>query len=340
MNTQKFKIQFILLGIAICLVAEVAVYSLNHAFGLWSPIVNVQVPERLGIFYPERHAGGGMFTNPLLECGGEAGMNSYTEFRISEPDLNDFVSKTTSKYSLSLMSVYLRDLNNGPWIGINEDKQFIGGSLLKVPLLISYLKWSESNPMLLSKKIEYKSEITSNVQYYSPSKQITAGHAYTVEELLQYMIEYSDNNAAELLFENIDKNEFNKVFVALGMGDPDPNNPYSVTTKTYSSFFRILYNASYLNIANSEKALLMLSKAEFNRGLQAGIPSSLAVSHKFGIRSDGDVNQLHDCGIVYYPDHPYLLCVMSRGGTFDDMAKSIAEVSKYVYKNIENLQNK
>jgi len=27
--------------------------------------------------------------------------------------------------------------------------------------------------------------------------------------------------------------------------------------------------------------------------------------------------QLHDCGIVYYPETPYLLCVMTKGWNFE-----------------------
>jgi hypothetical protein len=45
--------------------------------------------------------------------------------------------------------------------------------------------------------------------------------------------------------------------------------------------------------------------------------------------------QLHDCGIVYYPHKPYLLCVMTRGKSSDDNSKMIAEISKLVYREVD-----
>lgn len=99
---------------------------------------------------------------------------------------------------------------------------------------------------------------------------------------------------------------------------------------------RVLFNATYLNDANSEKALVLLSKATFDKGLTAGVPSTIVVSHKFGEHvngADGVINsvELHDCGIVYYPKNPYLLCVMTRGKNINDLQNTIKEISNTVY---------
>ncbi len=324
----------ILIGFLICIALEFAVYNLNHKYHLFEPFFVVNKPVAF-----EKHEGGGSFTNPLLECLSSEQSESLEQFSVSKDKVSELVEKVKVKHGLTDISVYVRDLNNGPWMGINQDKKFIGGSLLKVPMLISYLKLAEDDPNILKKEIEYKEQKVTNDQYFSPSRQIEVGKKYTVGELLEYMIYYSDNNAAYLLSENIDHVNFNRVFAALGFGDPDPNQPFPVDTKTYAGFFRILFNSSYLSKLSSEKALFMLSKSEFNRGLQALLPKNILVSHKFGIRSDGPVNQLHDCGIVYYPNNPYLVCIMSRGGTFDNMADSIAEVSKFVYDEVAESQH-
>lgn len=322
----------ILIGIVLCILLEFGVYNLNHKYHFFPPIFQTTLPITSSAY--EKHEGGGNLTNPLLECVGVSDDHSLGQLDISDPELTAFTASIQKKYNLPMMSVYVRDLNNGPWIGVNQGENFIGGSLLKVPMLISYYKLADNDPSILNKVIEYKTQAVDNTQYYSPSQQIEVGKKYTVEELLKYMTYYSDNNAAYLLSQNIDPKEFDKVFQALGLGDPDINKPYPVDTKTYAGFFRILFNASYLSKSSSEKVLDLLSHTEFNRGLQGLIPKSIVVSHKFGIRTDGNVNQLHDCGIVYYPGHPYLLCIMSRGGTFDNMASSIAEVSKFVFDQV------
>lgn len=72
------------------------------------------------------------------------------------------------------------------------------------------------------------------------------------------------------------------------------------------------------------------------KALTAGIPNNYEISHKFGERqylSTGE-KQLHDCGIIYIPKKPYLLCVMTRGKNFDDLANTIKLISKTVFTQI------
>jgi beta-lactamase class A len=331
------KYSQVILGIIVCIALEFVVYTANHKYHFFAPIFQTTLPSVSPVFY-EKRSGDGQFTNPLIECVNGENDGLLNPLSISKLELTSLVNNITNSKKVETMSLYIRDLNGGPWIGVNEKEKFIGGSLLKVPILMSYMKLADQDPLLLNKKILYKEQIVSNVQYFTPSKQIEIGKTYTVEELLQYMTYYSDNNAAELLAENMGTKNFDDVFESLGFGQPDQNAPYAVDVVTYSGFFRVLFNASYVEKAYSEKALGMLSHGEFTKGLKALIPQDIVVSHKFGIRTDVNVNQLHDCGVIYYPKHPYILCVMSKGGTFDDLASAIAKVSKFVYDQVS--QNK
>lgn len=102
------------------------------------------------------------------------------------------------------------------------------------------------------------------------------------------------------------------------LGIPLPRDiDYALSVKEYASFFRILYNASYLTRENSEMALKLLSESKFRGGLAGKIPSDIVIAHKFGERemideNGSSINQLHDCGIVYYTPYPYLICIMTR----------------------------
>lgn len=171
----------------------------------------------------ENHEGGGRLTNPLLECLGEGDAGPMSSLNISRFDLNKTVEKIINSGKVGSMSVYIRDMNNGPWIGINEKEEFIGASLLKVPVLISYMKLAEDDPSILDKKIEYKIKLNAEDQYFNPSKEIVVGNTYTVRELMEYMIKYSDNNAADLLVTELNQNQINSVFKAIGAGFPDTN---------------------------------------------------------------------------------------------------------------------
>ena len=47
---------------------------------------------------------------------------------------------------------------------------------------------------------------------------------------------------------------------------------------------------------------------------------------------DQNIRQLHDCGIIYYPNNTYLLCIMTRGKDFKQLESVIAGISKTVYE--------
>jgi beta-lactamase class A len=100
-------------------------------------------------------------------------------------------------------------------------------------------------------------------------------------------------------------------------------------------FIRVLYNASYLSREMSEKALDYLLASDYKDGLVAGLPPGTQVAHKFGEYEREDMNQLHDCGIVYYPRHPYILSVMTRGSDKQMMADTIAEISRLIYEEVD-----
>ena len=110
-----------------------------------------------------------------------------------------------------------------------------------------------------------------------------------------------------------------------------------MSVEEFATFFRVLYNATLLSKDMSEKALDLLARAEFKEGLVEGVPASVTVAHKFGERvfgSNGEIKELHDCGIVYYPEHPYLLCVMTKGSSFEYLDDGIREISHIVYEKV------
>jgi beta-lactamase class A len=84
----------------------------------------------------------------------------------------------------------------------------------------------------------------------------------------------------------------------------------------------------------SNKALEILSTVEFRDGLRAKLPPEIKIAHKFGERGTRDGFQLHDCGIVYYPERPYLLCVMTRGQDMDSLKEVIQDISFMVYSEV------
>jgi beta-lactamase class A len=59
------------------------------------------------------------------------------------PLIQKFITTSVTTGETEHISVYLRALNNGDRLGIDEKEYFSPASLIKVPVLMAYLKKSE-----------------------------------------------------------------------------------------------------------------------------------------------------------------------------------------------------
>lgn len=264
---------------------------------------------------------------------------AYLENRI---ELSKYFEEQKSLGRISNYSVYFRDLNKGPVMGINELELFSSASLLKLPIVMAVLKLAEDDPKILEINLVNEGGGDSVQQFYYPDSRVEDNVSYTVKNLLEHALIYSDNKAVKMLndFLYIKGNNTNEiiqlVFRELGLILPDDLIDRDISTRSYASLFRLLYNRSYLIDEYSEFVLKTLSDSYFRIGLKAGVPSDIEVSNKFGERFVGEERQLHDCGIIYYPKNPYLLCVMTQGDNFNDLAEIIRKVSEMVYKEVDS----
>jgi len=277
------------------------------------------------------------FINPLLYS--DSPRDVTPPFRALRATLSAYATSSVASGDASSVSVYFRDLNTGAWTGINQDDTYAPSSMLKVVAMMAALKLAEANPSILDEKLAY-SHGSSEQQFYAPAKALTPG-SHTLSDLIDQMVVYSDNDAltAVLSDQHINQ-EFTSIYsqfrlppAALGQQNSDFMSP-----KSFAVIFRILYNSSFFQWSLSEQVLSLLSQTDFDVGLVAGVPAGTAVSHKFGENTNvalpaGDVvdRELHDCGIVYYPDHPYLLCVMTRGQDYTKLQGVISGASAAVW---------
>lgn len=247
---------------------------------------------------------------------------------------------------MSDAAIYFRDLNNGPTFYFNEQEEFAPMSLLKLPMMIAVFKYAESNPKLLEEKLRTPDSFAQNLQMMEGAKTLEPGTEYSLNEIIRYMIVYSDNRAIDMLTNWLEARGPNYEIIRrtlsdLGIVGYEASLADSkITVKQYASIFRILYNASYLSPQMSEKALGILRQAVFKDGLVAALPQNIDVAHKFGIRAfiEGE-QQLHDCGIVYHPKAPYMICIMTRGKNYADLSHYIEETSKEIFNEVERRSN-
>lgn len=328
MKSSSVKIIVLSFCASVCLVA-IGWYA--HS---WSRCAKKPLKER------RVKAQGFSFTSPLLDVELPEGLSVHNETHPFKFKVVDFVKQQTDGRRVQSISVYYRDLGDGPWFGINQDIEFNPASMMKVPVMIAWLKRAEKNPAVLKQTFLFKGAADlSAPQYFKPKQTLESGNRYTIETLLEYMISYSDNNATSLLYSNITTDELNAVLDGMDITNRPEGGNNATTVHGYSGFFRILYNASFLNREMSEKALQLLSHEDFPQGISAGVPKGIIVAAKFGefeSGSRGEKKQLHEFGIVYHPKGHYILGIMTLGHDFERQKEIIRDVSALVYREVDS----
>lgn len=262
------------------------------------------------------------------------------EFRTFNDLISQTIQSNIDNQKAEEISIYFRDLNTGHWTGINEDTRYRPSSMLKVLAMMSYFRNAESIPNFLSQEFYYTGEKDPK-QYYEPTHTLSPGF-HSIDQLIEQMIVYSDNSVLDIFAKEDSNSIYNEAYqtLQLPLVDIEDINGF-MSPRSYSATFRTLYNATYLSRTLSEKALKLLTKTDFKKGLVQGLPKNIIVAHKFGENtydvSDKKMSnrELHDCGIIYYPQHPYLLCIMTKGFDFPDLEKVISGLSKIVYDYVD-----
>ena len=273
------------------------------------------------------------FIKPLLWGDKTCESGNYS---LLKKELVDAIDKYKQAGAIDDASVYMKVFNKGEFLSINENDAYHPGSLIKLPILITYLSTEEKNPGFLNKKLVFnlpKGKIPT--QTYN-SNQIKPGQSYAISELLRYMVAFSDNNATYLLNENVDIEAFKKMFSDFGLPVPDVHDRnYQITAKDYSSFLKVIYNAGYLTNPNSEYVAELLNQCDFNDGIANGLPENIKIAHKFGEWGDKTNHQLSESAIVYLDNAPYMITIMTKGKDVRKLPEVISSLSTLAFKNIK-----
>ncbi len=277
----------------------------------------------------------GKYTSPLLECYGDKPL-PVDILTTLENEIKNYIK---SQKSASSISIYFRDLTNGGSFQIGDDNIYRPASLMKLPTAIAAYKKIDKDANFGIKRVAVTGE-SDIKQFIKSAPSVKVGENFTILELIDKTIIDSDNSAHAALVQETGSVAIEQVLEDFNIPLYTTVNEYAISPRIYASFFRILYNATYLSEASSEKLLSTLSKSTFRDGLRASIPENVEIAHKFGERTidaDDESNkvQLHDCGIVY-TRRPYLICIMTKGSNYEDLYTVIKTLSMQVYKaNVE-----
>lgn len=228
------------------------------------------------------------------------------------------------------VGVYFEYLPSGTSIGVNDGLETHLASLMKIPLMMGIYKQLERGELKKDTVLTIKQEHLD--ERFGALWQRGEGTTLTVEEAVRLTLVESDNTSSNVLLAKLLPTDIDRVFDSLDVPKRKEGKFHILSPKSYASILRSLYLSSYLTQASSNEILDILTKTAFSDKLPSGVPNTIKVAHKIGVfRSRDDLEETYsDCGIVYVPKRPYILCMMAR--VPEETAKRVMrDVSKMVY---------
>ncbi|HSX17587.1 MAG TPA: serine hydrolase [Patescibacteria group bacterium] len=225
-------------------------------------------------------------------------------------------------------SFYFEYLPDGTSVRVGSDNQLVAASLIKVPLTMNLYRAAELGRINLDKTVSVTDSELDNA--YGDLWKQGPGTTITLRKAAEMALEQSDNTATHVIFDNI-KGLLQPDEESLARLDIDQDMEAGqavINAKSYSSVLKGLYFSSYLEKKDSQELLGYLTKSAATNRLTQNLPASVLVAHKIGVYNASWAES--DCGIVYVPKRPYIVCIMV--GLPEDQANAfIADISKTIY---------
>ena len=284
------------------------------------------------------------FIRPPALLKGAEGSRPGKELKPFRYKVNEAIQRVVQDGDVESVSVYFRDLNNGNRFGIGEREKILPTNLMKLPLMIAYFKWSELSPVVLRKTLIYTGkEQQSAPQAGKAASELEPGKSYLVNDLIFRMIVRNDDAAFTVLSANMPRPRLEKIYKELYVEYDPRKQDENMSLSAAAAFYRVLFNASYLSEEMSEKALRYLSRSSARNAMSAGLPPGLALSGKRGEQAFATADdeetppllQVHEFGIIYHANRPFLLGFMVRGRDADHINKTIRELTRLVYEEVD-----
>lgn len=243
------------------------------------------------------------------------------------------------------IGIYFEYLPTGTSININGKEEFYRASLVKLPVVMRAYKYIEDGKLSLDDVLTIEQKQLNSE--YGDLWKAGVGTKISVRDVIQAILVKSDNTAFNVLYEKVNVQLRND----LPSGDLSADDVYDyldiphntgaispmITPKNFTSILKSLYFSSYLSYTHSNEILSSLTQPRNEDWIRSAIPSTIKVADKIGVYTAEPATQhvYADCGIIYYPERSYSLCVMVRSDNAATAIPQIHDISKKVYEYIQ-----
>jgi VWFA-related protein len=232
-------------------------------------------------------------------------------------------------------SVVFTDLSNGGEVNIGDYRQRMPASaLINVPITLAVADMIKEGRLSLNSKIPFKYTVGGRGKFGKGND----GKLHTVDELLQVMMNYSDNNCSNTFLSYIGIGEINRIIRKYGFTQTelqapllmtDSNRENWTTCEDISKMLGLLYSDSLPIGSAYMNANFKIEDAAKNNGILKYLPAGLNVIHHNGVRSNL-YNEIAFIG-AGTGGNRYILAIMGCNAPQEKLAETAARISEYIY---------
>ncbi|HEX3082840.1 MAG TPA: serine hydrolase [Candidatus Saccharimonadia bacterium] len=195
------------------------------------------------------------------------------------------------------VGVSIINLQNSTTLNVGNQTPFDAASVTKVLTAAAFLKQVEAGTQSLA----------------HPMGAYTAGYE------LQEMVNISDNDAWNLIMDQVGYPELETYAKSLGLSTYDVETN-TVTPADEARLLQLLYAGKLLNPADTQMLLSYMQNTNDEDLIPAALPVSATVYHKYGLLS----GNLHDAAIIADAKNGCILVIFTKGADDSDDADRAA----------------
>ncbi|MBI2756823.1 MAG: serine hydrolase [Chloroflexi bacterium] len=231
-------------------------------------------------------------------------------------------------------SVAIVDLRTGAATEWNANLSMPAASLFKLPLLAAVLDRFRTGALRPEQKLTIlQSQWTDGAGVL----QARVGDQLSVEELLRFMIQDSDNIAARVLLDEVGADRVNALAGSMGLTatrladrESGEGGDHLTSARDVRTLLERLAQGQVGDAAQSERGLRLLELPQAQQWLATDLPGWARVAHKWGAVS----GYQHDAGVVSTPRSTFAVVVMTRGLPPGQAASAIARVGRAAFDTL------
>lgn len=237
-------------------------------------------------------------------------------------------------------AVVVKNLKTGEMATLHDSRKYETASLYKLWIMATVYEQIDSGK--LSKDKELVADIERLNKIFNIASESAEFHdgklKFTTQSALTQMITISHNYAALLLSDTVKLASTRAFLKKHGFADSALGTRTTLPVSTAADialFLEKLYNGELASAESTEEMIDLLKKQKLNHKIPKYLPKNVEIAHKTGELYGYE----HDAGIVYLPENPYIIVILSESKSPTGAEERLAALSRDVYEYFSSRNN-